>query len=56
MMPETKKPDTYGKAETQRRLEAIMRGAFSGSPQPMKDIPRKRAKKRKSRKAKASAS
>jgi len=49
--------DQFDKKETARRLESILRGAFSGSPKPMKDIPRKRAKiKRKPRKPKASAS
>jgi hypothetical protein len=43
--------DKYSEPETQRRLDAILRGVFSGSPKPMKDIPRKRPKtKRKTRK------
>ena len=36
--------EKFDAAETQRRLESILRGAFSGPPKPMKDIPRKRAK------------
>jgi hypothetical protein len=48
--------DQYSEEETNRRFDAALRGAFATAPKPMKDIPRKRPKKRKHRaKAKASS-
>ena len=56
-MSDTKKfNERYDDAETQRRFDAALRGAFSTSPKPMKDIPRKRPKQKRKPKAKASAS
>lgn len=55
-MSDTKKlNERYDDAETQRRFDAALRGAFSTSPKPMKDIPRKRPKQKRKPKAKASA-
>ena len=53
MMRTKPKESEYGAAETRHRLDALMRAAFSVSPQPMKDIPRKvptTARKRKAKK------
>jgi len=33
--------DEYGKAESKQRLQKLLRGGFSGSPTPLKDIPKK---------------
>src|ERR1700722_17648226 len=33
--------DQCGEQEARRRLEATLRGAFSGSPTPLKDVPKK---------------
>lgn len=33
-------------AESTQRLRAILRGAFAGSPTPLKDIPKRNGKKR----------
>jgi hypothetical protein len=38
--------DQYSEQETQRRLEAILRGAFSGPPTPLKDIPKRNGESR----------
>ena len=46
--------DKFSKEETQRRLDAALRGAFNTPPRPMKDIPRKRPKQKRKPKAKAS--
>jgi hypothetical protein len=37
-----KRPDE----ETQQRLQAILRGAFSGPPTPLKDIPKRNGESR----------
>lgn len=50
-----KDEDSYSEAETKARFDAILRGAFSTSPKPMKEIPRKREKVKRARKRKASA-
>ena len=34
-------PDQFSKEETEQRLKAMLRGAFAGSPTPLKDIPKK---------------
>ncbi len=47
--------ELFSEQETVRRLEAALRGAFSTLPTPLKDIPRKRPKKRRKRPAKAAA-
>jgi hypothetical protein len=49
------KNNQYSNEEAQRRFEAALRGAFSTSPKPMKDIPRKRPKQKRKPKSKASA-
>jgi len=36
-----KESDQYGKVETLHRLRHILRGAFSGSPTPLKSIPKR---------------
>jgi len=38
--------DQFGKKETEQRLKAILRGAFAGSPTPLKDIPKKNGESR----------
>jgi hypothetical protein len=40
-----KKSEQYNPEETQRRFEAMLRGARLAEPKPMKDIPRKRSKR-----------
>jgi hypothetical protein len=44
MSKKLSKAETYSEEESARRFEAALRGARLASPQPMKDIPRKRAK------------
>jgi hypothetical protein len=44
--------EQYAKNEAQRRFDAVLRGAFDTPPQPMKDIPRKRAKMKRKPRAK----
>jgi hypothetical protein len=39
--------DQSKEQETQRRLEAILRGAFAGPPIPLKDIPTRHGETRK---------
>jgi hypothetical protein len=51
-----KNRDQYPPKEAQARFEAALRGALSTPPTPLKDLPRKRPKKRKQRKAKSDAS
>jgi len=38
--------------QTQRRLEAVLRGAFGGPPTPLKDIPTRNGESRKLRRKK----
>jgi hypothetical protein len=40
-MTEKRSHDQYSGAETQRRLQIILRSAFAGPPTPLKDIPKK---------------
>ncbi len=42
--------DSFSEEETARRLEAIFKGAFAGSPTPLKDIPKQNGKTRAQRK------
>jgi hypothetical protein len=35
----------YSRKETQKRFEAALQGAFNTPPKPLKDVPKKRAKK-----------
>jgi hypothetical protein len=52
-----RKAENYTEAETERRFNAALRGAFETPPKPMKEIPRKRARKsRRKRTSKAHAS
>jgi len=44
-MAERRQNDQLSSAETQRRFEAALRGAFNTPPKPMKDIPRRRKPK-----------
>lgn len=41
--------DQYTKQQVRRRFDAILRGAFAGSPTPLKDIPKKSGESRKTR-------
>ena len=41
--------DQYSAKEAKQRLEAALRGAFSGSPTPLKDIPKKNGESRNQR-------
>jgi hypothetical protein len=43
------------KTETDQRLEKILRGAFSGPPTPLKDIPKKSGESRASKAGSASS-
>jgi hypothetical protein len=45
-MNQKKMKDKYPTEDSSRRLQAILRGAFSGSPTPLKDIPKKSGKSR----------
>jgi hypothetical protein len=38
--------DQYSDEETARRVKAAIKGAFSGSPTPLKDIPKKNGESR----------
>jgi hypothetical protein len=38
--------DQYGMKETYQRLQAILRGAFSGPPTQLKDIPKENGESR----------
>ena len=38
--------DQFNKEVTERRLETMLQGAFSGPPTPLKDIPKKTGKSR----------
>jgi hypothetical protein len=38
--------DQFDKQESAHRLDAILRGAFSGSPTPLKDVPKKNGESR----------
>jgi hypothetical protein len=38
--------DQYSAEETGQRLQKILQGAFSGSPTPLKDIPKRNGKSR----------
>jgi hypothetical protein len=49
IMGRSSKDETYSEQETQRRFEAALRGALNTPPTPLKDLPRKRPKKRKRR-------
>jgi hypothetical protein len=40
-MGDKKSGDQYSGEETKRRLKSALRGAFSGPPTPLKDIPKK---------------
>jgi hypothetical protein len=53
-MIKAKETEKYSEQEASRRFEAALRGAFSTSPKPMKDIPRRRLKQKRKPKAKAS--
>ena len=50
----TKPTEQYSKEDAQRRFEAALRAALNTPPKPMKDMPRKRAEKRKKSSAVAS--
>jgi hypothetical protein len=41
-----RKETDYTEEEAQRRFDAALRGAFSTPPKPMKEMPRKRPKRR----------
>lgn len=49
-----KNPGDLSEAESKRKLDRMLRGAFAGSPTPLKDIPKKggesRAKKKRKKK------
>jgi hypothetical protein len=47
--------DKYPESEANARFEAALKGAFSASPKPMKNIPRKRPKRKREPKSKAPA-
>jgi hypothetical protein len=38
--------DQYDPAETEQRLRKILKGAFGGSPTPLKDIPKRNGESR----------
>ena len=38
--------DQYSAGETEQRLRKILRGAFAGSPTPLKDIPKRTGESR----------
>jgi hypothetical protein len=40
-MPRKQSEDSFSKEETARRVEAALRGAFAGSPTPLKGIPKR---------------
>jgi hypothetical protein len=44
--------DQYNAGETEHRLQKILRGAFSGTPTPLKDIPTRDGDSRVARKKK----
>jgi hypothetical protein len=44
--------DQYSDEDTQRRLEAALRGAFNGPPTSLKDIPKKSGESRSLKRAK----
>jgi hypothetical protein len=44
--------EKYTAQETERRLEAALPGAFSGSPKSLKDIPKKNGESRSKRQSK----
>lgn len=46
-MPRKQPEDSFSKAETACRLEAILHGTFAGPPTPLKDIPTRNGKPRK---------
>jgi hypothetical protein len=48
---DAKRDEKFSKAETQKRFESALQGAFKTPPTPMNSLPRKRAK-RKAKKAK----
>jgi hypothetical protein len=41
--------DQFDKEKTEQRLKAALRGAFSGPPTPLKDIPKKSGESRASK-------
>jgi len=45
----TEKSDQYSAKETEQRLQRLLRGAFAGSPTPLKDIPKKNGESRQKR-------
>ncbi len=47
--------DEFDEAETQRRFETALRAALNTPPKPMKDLPRKRAERKKRASADASS-
>jgi hypothetical protein len=52
MMATTRTPkssDQYSKKEAAQRFEAVLRGALSTPPKPLKDVPKKRAKPQRKR-------
>lgn len=51
--PMPDKDDQYSAKETQRRLQKILQGAFSGLPTPLKDIPTRSGESRKLKPKKA---
>lgn len=51
-MAKNKRTDEFTAQETRRRVEAALRGAFAGSPTPLKEIPKKNGESRRSAKNK----
>jgi hypothetical protein len=51
-MSEKSSDESYGKGETEQRLQRILQGAFSGPPTPLKDIPKRKGGRRKPKAAK----
>jgi hypothetical protein len=49
-MPRKQSDDSVSEQERARRLEAILQGAFSGPPTPLKSIPTRNGGKRRLRK------
>ncbi len=53
-MPSKDDVDHYSGQETAERLRKVLKGAFSGPPTPLKELPTKQGKVRKSAKSSAS--
>ena len=47
-MGQKRTDDRFSEREAARRLQSILRGAFTGSPTPLKDIPKKNGESRNS--------